>query len=66
MPNLVSLTAILILDACYIKLTFSLIVTFYRTKPENRTKKSLTQLVLLLLVKVLSLPKNTDILYKKR
>ena len=28
----------------YIKLTFSLIVTFYLTKTENRTKKSITQL----------------------
>ena len=28
----------------YKKLTFSLTVTFYLTKPENRTKKSLTQL----------------------
>ena len=31
-------------DACFLKLTFSLIVTFHLTKPENRTKKSLTQL----------------------
>ena len=30
--------------ACNVKLTFSLIVTFYLTKTENRTKKSQTQL----------------------
>ena len=33
-----------ILDACFVKLTFSLIVTFYLTKPLNGTKKSLPQL----------------------
>ena len=33
-----------ILDAQSVKLTFSLIVTFYLSKTENRTKKSLTQL----------------------
>ena len=33
-----------ILEAQSLKLTFSLIVTFYLTKTENRTKKSLTQL----------------------
>ena len=33
-------------DAKTIKLTFSLIVTFYVKKTENRTKKSLTQLSL--------------------
>ena len=37
------------------KLTFSLIVTFYLTKTENRTKKSL---ILLLWVKILFLPKK--------
>ena len=31
-------------DAYSAKLTFSLTVTFYLTKTENRTKKSLTQL----------------------
>ena len=31
-------------DAWSIKSTFPLIVTFYLTKPENRTKKSLTQI----------------------
>ena len=31
-------------DAYSIKLMFSLIVTFYLTKAENRTKKPLTQL----------------------
>ena len=31
-------------DAQSVKLTFSLVVTFYLTKNENRTKKSLTQL----------------------
>ena len=31
-------------DAWSIKLTFSLIVTYYLTKTKNRTKKSLTQL----------------------
>ena len=31
-------------DALSVKLTFSLKVTFYLTKTENRTKKSLTQL----------------------
>ena len=34
-----------ILDAWSVKLTFSLIVTFYITITENRTKKSLTQLL---------------------
>ena len=33
-----------ILDAQSVKLPFSLIVTFYLTQTENRTKKSLTQL----------------------
>ena len=33
-----------ILDAYSVKLKFSLIVTFYLTKTENRAKKSLTQL----------------------
>ena len=33
-----------ILDAWFIKFTFSLIVTIYLTKLENKTKKSLTQL----------------------
>ena len=32
-------------DAWSIKLTFSLIVIFYLTELENRTKKSLTQLL---------------------
>ena len=32
-----------ILDAQYVKLTFSLKITFYLTNTENRTKKSLTQ-----------------------
>ena len=41
---------------------FSLIVAFYLTKTENRTKKYLT---LLLWVKVLFLPKNGDFLQKK-
>ena len=31
-------------DVWSVKLTFSLIVSFYLTKAENRTKKSLTQL----------------------
>ena len=31
-------------DALSVKLKYSLIVTFYLTKSENRTKKSLTQL----------------------
>ena len=39
-------------------LTFSLKVTFYLTKPGNRTKKSLTVLILLLWVAVLFFPKN--------
>ena len=44
------------------KLTFSLVVIFYLSKNENRTKKTLnTALILLLLVKVLNLPKNADI-----
>ena len=34
-----------ILDAESVKLMFSLIVTFYPTKTEHRTKKSLTQLL---------------------
>ena len=43
------------------KLTFSLTVTFYLTKSENRTKKSLTQLSLCCFekVKVLFLLKGT-------
>ena len=32
-------------DAWSIKFTFSLTVTFYFTEPENRTKKSLAQLL---------------------
>ena len=31
-------------DAWFVKLTFSLIVTFSLTKSENRSKKSLTQI----------------------
>ena len=38
----------LIPDAQSVKLTFSLTITFYLIKTENRTKKSLTQLKLLL------------------
>ena len=34
----------LIYDTWSIKLTFSLIVTFYFTEPKNRTKDSLTEL----------------------
>ena len=34
-------------DAWSVKLTFSLIATFYLTKTGNRTKKSLTQLFVL-------------------
>ena len=34
-----------ILDTWSIKLTFSLIITFYLTEPENRTKKSFTPLL---------------------
>ena len=44
-----------------VNLIFSLIVTFYNTKTENRTKKSLT---LLLWVKVLFRPKNANFMKK--
>ena len=37
-----------VLDAQSVKLTFSLTVTFYLTKSENRTKKALTQLTIAL------------------
>ena len=40
-------------DAWFLKLTFLLIVTIYSMENERRTKKSLTQLILLLSVKVL-------------
>ena len=49
-----------------IKLVFSLIVTFYLTKTENRTKKSLTQLSHYCFVKVLFQPQNADFLDKKK
>ena len=54
-----------ILDEWSVKLTFSFIVTFYLTKTENRTKKSLTALTLMLWVKVLFLSKIADFLKKK-
>ena len=44
--------------------TFSLTVTFYLGKTENRTEKSLTHLSHLLLVKVLFWPKNAVFLQK--
>ena len=46
-----------------VKLIFSSIVTFYLTKTENRTKKSLTQLSQNCF-KLLFLPKNADFLLK--
>ena len=47
------------------KLTFSLIITLYLTKPENKTSKiSNTALILLLWVKVLLFLKNADFLQK--
>ena len=51
-------------DAWSVKPKFSLIVTFYLTKTENRSEKSNTALILLLSVKVLFLPKNADFLLK--
>ena len=52
-----------ILDAWSVKLTCSLVVTFHLTNIENRTKKSLTQLIRLLLgLKVLHLTKTADYL----
>ena len=52
-------------DAESVKLRFSSIVIFYLTKTENRTKKSFnTALIILLSVKVLFLPKNSDFLQK--
>ena len=45
--------------------TFSLTVTFYLGKTENRTEKSLTHLSHLLLVKVLFWPKNAVFFCKK-
>ena len=53
-------------DAWSVKPKFSLIVTFYLTKTENRSEKSNTALILLLSVKVLFLPKNADFLQKMR
>ena len=52
----------LILEAWSAKLILSLIITFYPTKTENRTKNFLTQL--LIWVKVLFLTKNADSLPK--
>ena len=52
-------------DAWSVKPTFSFKVTFYLTKTENRTKKSLTALTQLLQVKVLFWPKNADFLQKQ-
>ena len=52
-------------DAWSIKLTFSLIVTFYLTEPEIRTKFSNTALILSRCVKVLLLPKNPNFLREK-
>ena len=46
------------------KLIFSLIITFYLSKTENRAKKSLIALAILLWVKVLFWPKNADFLQK--
>ena len=53
-------------DAWSVKPKFSLVVTFYLTKTENRSEKSNTALILLLSVKVLFLPKNADFLQKMR
>ena len=53
-------------DALSVKPKFSLIVTFYLTKTENRSEKSNTALILLFSVKVLFLPKNADFLQKMR
>ena len=50
-------------DAQPVKVIFSLTITFY-LKTENRTKKKLTALTLLLCVKVLFLQKTTDFLQK--
>ena len=50
-----------IADAYSIEVTFLLTTTFYLTQTENRTKKSYTTFPWLLWVKVLFLPKNTDI-----
>ena len=56
-----------ILDVWSAKLIFSLEITFYLTKTENRTKKFLTQLSLLLIwLKVLFLLKNAEFLLKNR
>ena len=48
-------------DAYSTEVTFLLITTFYLIQTENRTKKSNTTFRGLLWVKVLFLPKNTDI-----
>ena len=53
-------------DAQSVKLTFSLIATFYLTNTENRTNKSKTALVLLLRVMVLFLTKNADFMHTKK
>ena len=45
-------------DAWFLKLTFSLLLTLYLTKTENRTKKSSTQLSHFVLI---FLRKNADI-----
>ena len=53
-------------DAWSLKLTFLLIVTIYSMENKHRTKKSLTQLILLLSVKVLFFEKKkTQRFFKK-
>ena len=47
-------------DAWSLKLTFLLIVTIYSMENKHRTKKSLTQLILLLSVKVLFFEKKKN------
>ena len=51
-------------DAKSVKLTFLLVLTFYLTKTQNRTKKPLTALTLFLSVKALFLPKKANLLRK--
>ena len=52
-------------DAWSLKLTFLLIVTIYSMENEHRTKKSLTQLILLLSVKVLFFGKKNINFFEK-
>ena len=53
-------------DSWSLKLTFLLIVTIYSMENKHRTKKSLTQLILLLSVKVLFFEKKKTLSFLKK